>query len=194
MTKKVLIILLVAICFGFTIEDKAEDKPVYSQEGFIGEVKLFAGNFAPRGWALCEGQLLAISSNTALFSILGTTYGGDGRTTFALPDLRGRVAIGPGTGPGLSTYRLGQRSGSETNTMLVNNIPAMTYGIPAYTAEEFRPGTIEKGTASILTTGHKSNETFKTTINGRSQSMNNMQPSLGMNYIICLYGTFPSRN
>ncbi|RZN80260.1 MAG: phage tail protein [Winogradskyella sp.] len=83
-----------------------------AQEAFIGEVKLFAGNFAPRGWALCEGQLLAISSNSALFSILGTTYGGDGRTTFALPDLRGRAPIAPGTGPGLPTIRLGDKSGN----------------------------------------------------------------------------------
>ena len=86
-------------------------------EPFIGQVMLFAGNFAPRGWAFCEGQLMAISSNAALFSILGTTYGGDGRTTFALPDLRGRVPIGPGTGPGLPTYRLGQRGGLA-NTQL----------------------------------------------------------------------------
>jgi len=93
-------------------------------EGTIGEVRMFAGNFAPRAWAFCEGQLLAISQNTALFSILGTTYGGDGRTTFALPDLRGRVPIGPGHGPGLSTRKLGQRSGSETNTLTVLNMPS----------------------------------------------------------------------
>lgn len=80
---------------------------------FIAQVVIFGGNFAPRGWAFCDGQLLAISSNTALFSILGTTYGGDGRTTFALPDLRGRAPIGPRSGPGLSSYQLGQRGGVE---------------------------------------------------------------------------------
>ena len=85
-----------------------------AQDAMIGEVKLFAGNFAPRGWALCEGQLLSISSNSALFSILGTTYGGDGRTTFALPDLRGRTPIAPGTGPGLPTSRLGDRRGNTS--------------------------------------------------------------------------------
>lgn len=85
-----------------------------SMDPFIGEVAMFAGNFAPRGWAKCEGQLLPISQNTALFSILGTTYGGDGRTTFALPDLRGRVAIHPGRGPGLSSYKLGQKGGYES--------------------------------------------------------------------------------
>jgi len=90
----------------------------FSADPFLGEVILFAGNFAPRGWAFCEGQLLPISQNTALFSILGTTYGGDGRTTFALPDLRGRVVMHPKQGPGLSSYRLGQKGGSETATLV----------------------------------------------------------------------------
>ena len=93
-------------------------------EGTIGEIRLFGGNFAPRTWALCEGQLLSISQNTALFSILGTTYGGDGRTTFALPDLRGRVPIGAGTGPGLSTRVLGARLGEQTVTLNVTEIPS----------------------------------------------------------------------
>ncbi len=83
-------------------------------EPFVGEIRMFAGNFAPRGWALCDGQLLPISSNTALFSLLGTTYGGDGRTTFALPDLRGRVPIHAGNGPGMTPRRLGQKAGTET--------------------------------------------------------------------------------
>ena len=93
-------------------------------EPFIGEIVMFGGNFAPRGWAFCDGQLLAISQNTALFSILGTTYGGDGRTTFALPDLRGRAPIGPRNGPGLSDYRLGQRGGVETVTLTINQMPS----------------------------------------------------------------------
>jgi len=91
---------------------------------FLGEIIMFAGNFAPRGWALCEGQLLPISQYSALFSILGTTYGGDGRTTFALPDLRGRAPIAPGTGPGLSTRKLGQRGGTETVTLTINQMPS----------------------------------------------------------------------
>ncbi|TCL10321.1 microcystin-dependent protein [Roseivirga ehrenbergii] len=94
---------------------------------FLGEIVMFAGNFAPRGWAFCDGQLMAISQNTALFSILGTTYGGDGRTTFALPDLRGRAAIHPGTGPGLSNYRLGQRGGVETVTLNQLQIPSHSH-------------------------------------------------------------------
>ena len=91
-----------------------------AQEGYIGEVRIFAGNFAPRGWALCQGQLLAISQNTALFSIVGTIYGGDGRTSFGLPDLRGRAAIGSGNGPGLSTYREGSQGGRENITLTVS--------------------------------------------------------------------------
>ena len=88
---------------------------------------MFGGNFAPRGWAFCDGQLLAISSNQALFSILGTTYGGDGRTTFALPDLRGRVSIHPGSGPGLSTYKLGERGGHESVVLNPTNVPTHTH-------------------------------------------------------------------
>ena len=91
---------------------------------FIAEIIMFGGNFAPRGWAFCDGQLLSISSNSALFSILGTTYGGDGRTTFGLPDLRGRVAMHPGSGPGLTQRRLGEKSGMETVTLTTNQIPS----------------------------------------------------------------------
>ena len=94
---------------------------------FIGEIVMFGGNFAPRGWAFCDGQLLAIASNTALFSVLGTTYGGDGRTTFALPDLRGRVPIHPGHGPGLSAYALGQKGGTETVTLTQNQMPSHSH-------------------------------------------------------------------
>ena len=133
-------------------------------EGCIGEIRLFGGNFAPRNWALCEGQLLAISQHSALFSILGTIYGGDGRTTFALPDLRGRTAIGPGSGPGLSNIRLGSRYGTETNTPLTGTAAG--------------PG--RSGNVSV----DRSN----------GQSVNNMQPSLGINYVICLNGIFPSRS
>ena len=96
-------LILLSLMFSFTV-------PLLAQEPFLGEIKMFAGNFAPRGFAFCDGQLLAISSNTALFSLLGTTYGGDGRTTFALPDLRGRAPIHAGQGPGLTNRRLGSFS------------------------------------------------------------------------------------
>ena len=104
--------------------------PSRSSEPFIGEIRMFAGNFAPRGWAFCDGQLLPISQNTALFSILGTTYGGDGRTTFGLPDLRGRVPVHAGRGPGLSDIRLGQKGGAETSTLTVANMPNHNHDIP----------------------------------------------------------------
>lgn len=100
-------------------------------EPLIGQLMLFAGNFAPRGWAFCNGQLMSIAQNTALFSILGTTYGGDGRTTFALPDLRGRVPIHSGTGPGLTPRNLGQRFGTQTNTMTHNQLAAHTHYVTA---------------------------------------------------------------
>ncbi len=132
-----------------------------AQECFIGEVKMFAGNFAPRGYAFTHGQLLPIAQNSALFSILGTTYGGDGRTTFALPDLRGRAPIGAGAGPGLNNRRLGEKLGSETVT-------EPSAGIKS-----------EPGTDPVV-------------IGGRP--VNNMQPSIGLNYIICLQGIYPSRS
>ncbi|MCH2032238.1 MAG: tail fiber protein [Tenacibaculum sp.] len=98
------------------------------QEGFLGEVKMFAGNFVPRGWALCQGQLMSISSNTALFSIIGTIYGGDGRTTFALPDLRGRVARGTGNGPGLQPAIIGQKGGTEFKVLSLLEMPIHNHG------------------------------------------------------------------
>lgn len=98
-------------------------------EQFIGEIRMFAGNFAPKYWAFCNGQILSIAQNTALFSILGTTYGGNGTTTFALPDFRGRVAVSQGQGPGLSTYSLGQVGGTENVTLTVNELPAHSHGV-----------------------------------------------------------------
>lgn len=193
-------------------------------EGNIGEVRLFAGNFAPRAWAFCEGQLLAISQNTALFSILGTTYGGDGRTTFGLPDLRGRVAIAPGTGPGLSTHRLGARSGVETVTLTQNQMPSHSHlasmqgvqgvaSIPAAadTASTEDPTNAVPAVPEIagnnaiyadaasadthLAPGAVAFAGAPTIGNsGGSQPFTNMQPYLALNYIICLQGVFPSRN
>ena len=175
----------------------------YAQDPFIGEVRLFAGNFAPRGWAFCEGQLLPISSYNALFSILGTTYGGDGRTTFGLPDLRGRVPVHPGTGPGLTEVRLGAKTGSESTLLNANQIPGHThtaYGVtetgsvsspqgsyPAYTMP-LDPEYAQSGTLVPMNSGVVGDN--QTT----SQSIENRQPSLGVHYIICLFGTYPSRN
>jgi microcystin-dependent protein len=98
-------------------------------EGTIGEIRMFAGTFAPRTWAFCSNQLISIAQNTALFSILGTTYGGNGQTTFALPDFRGRVAVGTGTGPGLPNVQLGQMAGTPTVTLLTTNMPAHNHAV-----------------------------------------------------------------
>ncbi|MBO6606873.1 phage tail protein [Psychroserpens sp.] len=190
MIKKVFLIALVIICFGFT----TEEEPAYDQVGFIGEVKLFAGNFAPRGWAFCNGQMLPISNHNALFSILGTTYGGDGRTTFALPDLRGRVAVSPGTGPGLSTYQLGQRGGSEYHIQTAAESPSMSYQIPALEVDFEKISRLPRGASSVITTGSAPNTKINTERAGGNQSMNNVQPFLGVNYIICLNGVYPSRS
>ena len=191
MSKKILIVLIVLSCFAFKSSDSA---PAY-QEGFIGEVKLFAGNFAPRGWALCQGQLLPINSNSALFSILGTMYGGDGRTTFALPDLRGRVPVGVGTGPGLSTIREGQKGGQEMTTLNSLEVPSMSYQVPGYQTDVNGSGDdVKTGSRSVLTVGNQPNTSVNTNNAGGSRSHNNMQPYTGMNYIICLQGVYPSRS
>jgi len=169
---------------------------------FIGEIKMFAGNFAPRGWALCDGQLLPINQNSALYSLLGTTYGGDGRTTFALPDLRGRVPIHAGTGPGLTQRRLGQKSGTEANILSVSDLPSHSHSINAVMEDgnQSSPtGNLPAGT-KLLDTEY-SNAAGNTTMNatmvnstGNGQAVTNMQPYLTVNYIIALVGVFPSRN
>lgn len=167
-------------------------------EPFIGQITLFAGNFAPRSWAFCDGQLLPISQNQALFSILGTTYGGDGRTTFALPDLRGRVPIHAGQGPGLSPMQLGQRAGSETNTLSVQQLPSHSH--PLNSKEEGNSdspvGTFIAGDGSNSFGSSADKQMSSTAVGavGGNQPVNNMQPYLAVNYIIALFGIFPSRN
>ncbi len=167
-------------------------------EGMIGEIKMFGGNFAPRSWALCQGQLLAISQNTALFSILGTTYGGDGRTTFGLPDFRGRVAVGEGAGPGLSQIRLGEKKGNQNTTLLVSNLPPHNHTMQANAGGKLSndPNNKYLGAGDMYTSSAADKNLNADTIanTGSGQAFNNMQPYLGMNYIICIYGVFPSRN
>jgi microcystin-dependent protein len=168
---------------------------------FIGEVQWFAGNFAPRGWAFCDGQLLSISSHSALFSILGTTYGGDGRTTFGLPDVRGRVIVHQGTGPGLTNRRLGARGGSETETLATNQMPSHTHTLRASggSATAIVPnGNVlaSPGRTRMYDSGVANADMHASAINpaGGSQSHNNMQPYNTLSCIISLQGTFPSRN
>jgi microcystin-dependent protein len=179
--------------------------PLLAQDPFIGEIRMFAGNFAPRGWALCDGQILPISGNDALFSLLGTTYGGDGRTTFALPDLRGRAPIHAGTGPGLSHRILGQKGGEETVPLTINHLPSHTH--TAQLNADSTVATSDKPQSALPARNAGSTPQYgttpNTTLNGSSISINsaggnlahqNMQPYITINYIIALQGIYPSRN
>jgi microcystin-dependent protein len=178
-------------------------------EGTIAEIRMFAATFNPRTWLYCNGQIMSIAQNTAMFSLLGTTFGGNGQTTFAIPDLRSRVPVGTGSGPGLTNYQLGQTAGTETNTITAANIPAHTHVItgsakmltttaPAnaltpggnYFANDGSPkyknagggGTMKPATValSLGTSG--------------GTPVNNIMPYTGISYIICQFGIFPSRN
>jgi microcystin-dependent protein len=180
-------------------------------EGYLAEVRIFAGNFAPRSWAFCEGQLLPINSNQALFSLIGTIYGGDGRTTFGLPDLRGRTVIGPGNGPGLSSRREGQKGGSETNVLNVLQLPSHTHALAVDVKQRAHAdtGTLDDPTGAWMAGNDQGDKTFSSSNDvdmgaltvtatagntGGSQPVNNMQPWLAVYYIICLQGIFPSRS
>ena len=169
-------------------------------EPFVGEIRMFAGNFAPRGWAFCDGQLLAVSQNDALFSLLGTIYGGDGRTTFGLPDLRGRIPIHAGHGPGLSERRLGAKGGAEKVTLTVNQLPSHSH--PAQASSGVAQNTAPMGAGlgspsadiyrSNPTTTVKMGSTFLANTGG-SRSHTNEMPYLCIHFIIALVGIYPSR-
>lgn len=196
-------------------------------DGYIGEIRLIAANFAPRNWAYCTGQTIAIQSNTALFAILGTNYGGNGTTNFRLPDLAGRVAVGTGQGPGLSLYNLGEAGGEENHTLISTEMPAHTHtggvsgtanllvsaddstlavatagsviAAPGYTVAGGFAKTLGFNNATPNTVLHTdsiklTNGAFTLANAGGSIAHSNMQPYLGMNYIVCMYGVFPSRN
>ncbi len=175
----------------------------------ISEVRLFAGNFAPLSWAYCNGQLMSIAENTALFSLIGTTYGGDGQVTFALPDLRGRVAVGTGAGPGLPNWILGEVTGSETVNLILPQLPThihtangtVTPFANTGTASQANPGggynnTVTADSYSTPTNTVMGSTTFNMTLGttGGSQPHDNMMPYLALNYIIATEGIFPSRN
>lgn len=169
-------------------------------EPFVGEIRMFAGNFAPRGWAFCDGQLLAITSNEVLFSLLGVMYGGDGRTTFGLPDLRGRLPIHAGTGPGLSPRRLAAKFGTEQETLTVNQLPSHSHPLQASStvANKASPEGRVPGTSSAFdfyqsgAPGVAMNSASVTNTGG-SQSHSNLMPYLCVNFIIALVGIYPSR-
>jgi microcystin-dependent protein len=165
-------------------------------EPFIAEIRLFAGNFAPQGWALCDGSILPINQNQALFSLLGTTYGGNGTTNFALPDLRGRAPIHVGQGPGLSPYTLGETSGEETVTLNTNQIPAHQHLQPATNAEEGtnRPGNAVPARGGVYAGTSDGSALAPSSPAGGSQPHDNRSPYLVVTFIIALQGIFPSRN
>lgn len=171
-------------------------------EPYIGQVCLFGFNYAPKGWAQCNGQLLSIAQNSALFSLLGTTYGGDGRTTFALPDLRGRVAINQGQGPGLSNYAIGQAAGTETVTLNTNQIPAHNHTAQLHASnaavnQEEPSGHLLAETA-VYTDGTANQVMNQAAVTigatGGNQAHENRQPYLVLNYCIALQGVFPPRS
>jgi len=168
---------------------------------FIGEIRMVGFTFAPRGWALCNGQIMSIAQNTALFSLLGTTYGGNGQTTFALPDLRGRVPIHFGQGPGLSSYVQGEVAGTENVTLLQAQIPAHTHTVACSSDDPttadpnnaFPSTPTTKIYASSATAGRAMNPGILSIIGG-NQPHSNLQPFLVINFCIALEGIFPSRN
>ncbi len=171
-------------------------------EPFIAEVKIFAGNFPPRGWAFCNGQLLQISQNTALFSLIGTTYGGNGWETMALPNLQGRAPMHPGDGAGLTSRRLGQKGGTSQVTLSAAQMPSHnhTFGvtdIPADSHQAGKPAISPLGDKQFQTVTDSNLVDMKTDalqLAGGGQPHNNMPPYLVLNYIIALTGTYPSQS
>jgi microcystin-dependent protein len=167
-------------------------------EPLLGEIRMFAGNFAPQGWALCDGQLLQISQNTALFSILGTTYGGNGVSTFALPDLRGRFPIGVGQGTGLTSRLLGEQGGEETVTLIEDEMPSHTHlaGGQSNTGNRPKPtGRVPAANVNAYSTLAPDTTLSPSFIQpaGGDQPHNNMPPYLGITFIIALQGIYPPR-
>jgi microcystin-dependent protein len=168
---------------------------------FVAEIRIFPFNFAPKGWAFCNGQLLPISQNTALFSLLGTTYGGDGKSTFALPNLQGSAPMHPGQGPGLSLYDLGESGGSESVTLLLTEMPAHNHGMKADALDPADTNIVSANASFALSTGGTlyqaaSNSNLADqalSLTGLSLPHNNMMPYLTLNFCIALQGVFPPR-
>lgn len=187
-------------------------KLLFAQQPYIGEIRLFAGNFAPAGWAFCDGSLLSISEYETLFYLIGTTYGGDGQNTFALPDFRGRVPIGTGQGSGLSNRTLGEMGGQETISLTTANMPSHTHTGRIVVNNGNATTSVPTASSSIATSGsfsgrsylpnlsYNSNvpdillQTVTTSPVGNSIPVSISRPRLGLNYIISLYGIFPSPN
>jgi microcystin-dependent protein len=169
---------------------------------FVAEIRIFPFNFAPKGWAFCDGQLMSISQNTALFSLLGTTYGGDGKSNFALPDMQGNAPMHPGQGPGLSLHDLGEMSGSDTVTLLDSEMPAHNHFVQAFP----NPGNVNTGDPTLSLARSKGGSAYQPppgtnvqmafqaiTPSGGDQPHNNMMPYLTLNFCIALQGVYPPR-
>lgn len=177
-------------------------------EGTLAEVRMFAGNFAPRGWMLCQGQLLAIAQWTAVFSLLGTMYGGNGQTTFGLPDFRGRVALGTGQGPGLPNVDIGEMAGVPNTTLIITNLPAHNHSVVGnvtpQAATDGAIGTDPNGRVlgpvgdyaapADLVKMNPIPVNLPSSIAGSNSPINNRSPYLGIEFIICVEGIYPSRN
>ena len=170
---------------------------------FIGEIRIFGGTYAPRNWADCGGAVIAISQNQALFSLIGAAYGGDGRSSFGLPDLRGRLPMHQGTGPGLTPRQVGQRLGTETVTLSPAQLPAHTHTVQASTADANSASPLGAVTAGSSTTFYTANIPTDDNVDmasgivgatGGSKSHTNFMPYLVINFIIAMQGTYPSRN
>jgi len=171
---------------------------------FVAEIRIFGFNFPPVGWAFCNGQLMAISQNTALFSLLGTTYGGDGKSNFALPNLQGSVPMHPGQGPGLSFHDLGETGGSPTVTLLQTEMPAHTHAMRAHNAD---PADTQAPTNTTSLAQSSQGFAYQSTVTGLvqlsgnallpvggSQPHNNLMPSVTLNFCIALQGVYPARS
>ena len=170
---------------------------------FVAEIRIFPFNFAPKGWAFCNGQLLPLSQNTALFSLLGTTYGGDGKSNFALPNMQGNAPMHPGQGPGLSLHDLGEMSGSETVTLIQSEMPSHNHFLMASSDQADNNAPAGKSPAKTVGRGNNLYNTAAASLvqmnpvevspAGGSQPHNNMQPYLTLNFCIALQGVYPPR-
>lgn len=175
-------------------------------DSYIAMIMMFAGNFAPRGWMFCHGQILSIAQNTALFSLLGTTYGGNGQTTFALPDLAGRVPVGTGQGPGLSYVSLGDRGGVDTMALTQAHLPTHSHVVHARLPVSASNARVSSPVTNVLAVSadeiyapaSAATDTMEVTAEvgpaGGGLPFSLMQPYLGMNFVICVEGIYPSRN
>jgi microcystin-dependent protein len=175
-------------------------------EGTLAQILMFGGNFAPVGWAFCQGQIISISSNTALFAIMGTSFGGNGQTTYGLPDFRGRAPVGMGQGPGLSAFSWGQVGGAETATLTTNNMPAHAHSVTVNQPVSDINGSLDQPQGNIpavteasaystlASNGTMANVNLNLTSAGNSQPFSLMQPYLAVTFLICTQGVFPSRD